>query len=194
MSISKAIGKYGVESFIIEEIDSANNLCELNRLEAHYVRKLNSLNRNFGYNVRHGGENSQISEETKKKLSEIAKKRIKNGNAKKVINTETGKIYDSATNCWEENKNILGISVNTFRDKLRGSYGNNTSFRYLDEKYKSVEFTNNGRKKVINIETGKIYESISETAKTNGINRITLNYKLLNQKKNDTAFRYLENY
>ena len=61
--ISKAIQKYGKENFIVEEIDTAESLEELNKKEAEWIDKLEALKK--GYNIRPGGNNSKLSEEIK---------------------------------------------------------------------------------------------------------------------------------
>jgi len=74
--LKNAIQKYGKDTFIIEIIDGANNLTELNYLEQHYIHVYNSLAPN-GYNLRNGGNNELHSEESKIKMrkpkSETAK-------------------------------------------------------------------------------------------------------------------------
>lgn len=49
-------------------------------------------------------------------------------------------------------------------------------------------------KKIIDIETNIIYNSITEVSKIFKINRTTLNAKLSGQNKNNTSFKYLETY
>lgn len=66
--IKNAIQKYGKENFIIEQIDSAESLSELNEKEKYWIDKLNSLTPN-GYNLRTGGDNHKASEDTKRKMS-----------------------------------------------------------------------------------------------------------------------------
>lgn len=62
-----AIQKYGPENFTIEEIDGANSLSELNYLEEHYIYINDSMTPN-GYNIKKGGNNKRIPEETKIKI------------------------------------------------------------------------------------------------------------------------------
>jgi group I intron endonuclease len=65
-----AIQKYGWDNFehiIIEEVCS---LEEANQREQYWINYYNSINREYGYNIRPGGNNSLLSEETKKKMSQ----------------------------------------------------------------------------------------------------------------------------
>ncbi len=91
-----SINKYGIENFKIEIIDSsAISIENLNKLEEYYIKQFNSTDRNFGYNLTYGGQNSKRSteacikcgnamrgkkhtEECKKRMSEI-KLGIKHG-------------------------------------------------------------------------------------------------------------------
>jgi len=66
----KAICKYGKENFIVETIDTACSLDELNKKEIYYISLLKSID--YGYNTRPGGactEKTPSKEETKKKIS-----------------------------------------------------------------------------------------------------------------------------
>ena len=139
-AISAAIRKYGKENFIIEQIDSAISLEELNIKEITYIKALNSLSPN-GYNLELGGQNKKCHEETKSKISETLKGRPfpnrQNGAAKgrpvsqerremisktmtgqpqpwkykKVQCIETGVIYESVNACAKEhNVNRVTIS------------------------------------------------------------------------------------
>ena len=68
VAISGAIKKYGIESFMAEQIDSADSIQELNKKETYWIEKLNTLSPN-GYNLTTGGDGKKFSEETKRKMS-----------------------------------------------------------------------------------------------------------------------------
>jgi len=63
--LQNAFNKYGEKSFIYEIIDSATSITELNTLEKYYIQQFKSLDRQFGYNLRSGGDSNLMSEETK---------------------------------------------------------------------------------------------------------------------------------
>ena len=69
MLISRAIQKHGKENFDIKMIDFCVSLEVLNAAEAEYIESLNALHPN-GYNLRPGGNNSPLSEESKNKIRE----------------------------------------------------------------------------------------------------------------------------
>lgn len=56
LPLTNAIRKYGTKSFIIEKLDEAETEEELNIKEKDWIKKLNSLDKNIGYNVSEGGE------------------------------------------------------------------------------------------------------------------------------------------
>ena len=52
----KAMRKYGIENFTIEEIDNTDDFKELGKLERNYSRKYDCTNPQIGYNLTDGGE------------------------------------------------------------------------------------------------------------------------------------------
>lgn len=101
--LSRAIKKYGKDNFIVEEIDTADSIDELNVKESYWIYYYKSYNSKFGYNLEFGGNKNKkvtkktrnkisklhkgkkISEETKKKMSESARLR---GNCRKTLEVE----------------------------------------------------------------------------------------------------------
>lgn len=72
-ALRHAIEKYGVDSFLIEEVLRVSNQTELDAQECHHIQQFNSLVPG-GYNLTSGGEGGYTrSEETRKKLSEAGR-------------------------------------------------------------------------------------------------------------------------
>lgn len=105
LKLSRAIRKYGEESFIISEIDSAKTKEELNTKEIYWIDFYDSLN--SGYNKTLGGEggNTYIGKtedelkEIKNKIS-IANRGANNGNKGQYVgekNSMYGKHHSDAT-------------------------------------------------------------------------------------------------
>ena len=102
--IHRAILKYGEENFIIEQLTTADNQEELNDLEMKIIKFFNCLTPN-GYNIREGGGNSKLSEETKRKVSEALKGRpahnkgipMSEGAKKNMSDSQKGKIRSEET-------------------------------------------------------------------------------------------------
>jgi len=72
--ILKAIKKYGKENFIIEKLEKCNFLEELDKREIYWIKKLNSKNRDIGYNITDGGQGTHGYIFTKKIREKIGKK------------------------------------------------------------------------------------------------------------------------
>ncbi len=80
-----AMKKYGVENFIISKLaeftsnDKAETLSWANYIEEFLIGFLNARNKHIGYNIMNGGDNRQMSQETKNKIrkSNIGKKHTK---------------------------------------------------------------------------------------------------------------------
>jgi len=74
--LNNSIKKYGIDNFKIKIIDSAKDKKELDDKEEYYILKYNTLNRDFGYNLRHGGSSGNLTQETKDKISKKLKGRV----------------------------------------------------------------------------------------------------------------------
>lgn len=68
-----AILKYGWDNFDHEIIASNLTKEEADNFEKLLIEKLNTMNHEYGYNLREGGHSSHMSEETKRKMSESRK-------------------------------------------------------------------------------------------------------------------------
>jgi len=66
--LSKAIKKYGKESFTIKVIEVCNSINKLNKKEQYWIKFYNSQIPN-GYNLTTGGKNCQHSDISRKKIS-----------------------------------------------------------------------------------------------------------------------------
>ena len=66
--LQNAYKKYGVENFKFEILEFCELECLVSK-EEEYIKKYNSFNNKFGYNLTSGGEHKKLSESTKKKLS-----------------------------------------------------------------------------------------------------------------------------
>jgi len=72
--LHRAIAKYGIENFSIEQIDFAETLEQLNLMEETYIKAFNCLSP-IGYNLLPGGKNRRAHQETRNKISEKLKGR-----------------------------------------------------------------------------------------------------------------------
>ena len=75
----EALLKYGFESFEWEVIDQANTQEEIDILEKKYIKECLSTNKEYGYNLKHGGkEGGLYNEECRRRLGESTKKKWSN--------------------------------------------------------------------------------------------------------------------
>lgn len=101
MIISKAISKYGKEAFEMELLQECSSIEELNKAEQKWIKLLNNLAPR-GYNLKEGGKNGRLSEETKIKIG--------NSNRGKKVSPETIKklsVSHIGNKQTEETKNKL---------------------------------------------------------------------------------------
>ena len=163
--------RYGVENHTFEIIMECKKN-ELNYYERHYQEYYNVLDE-YGLNLKYTqvAEKKQVySEETRKKLSQnhVSKK-------EGYVNHMKGKTHS------EETKRKIS-------EKSKGK-------KMSEDAKIKMSLTRNlenscGRKKVINIETGEIYISISECIRSTGAKKLF--EKLNGSRKNKTPFRYYE--
>lgn len=71
-ALHNAILKYGKENFSIEVIDTAVNESELNSKEKYWISELNTLSPN-GYNLKTGGDRSELVEDSIDKIRTTVK-------------------------------------------------------------------------------------------------------------------------
>ena len=87
------IRKYGIENFIIEEIDHATSLEELGELERKYIKQFDSTNRNNGYNLTYGGEHNELDANPRARLTTEEVVTIRNYYAECKL---------TCSQCWEQ--------------------------------------------------------------------------------------------
>lgn len=116
-------------------------------------------------NITNGGEGGCGRVLSEKELLNLSTRMTggKNPTARKVINTKTGKIYESASEASKDYE----FSYDSLLKKLSGHKRNNSHFIYLD-KYNEGYLPDNveslHKKKVINVDTGKIFDSVKDCA------------------------------
>ncbi len=92
--IGKAINKYGIDNFVVEQIDFAKDKFELVEKERYWIKQLNTIVP-YGYNLTTGGEGSKgftISDVSRKKMS-----LAKSGKYDGKNNPNYGKIHSAET-------------------------------------------------------------------------------------------------
>jgi len=104
-AIHRAIEKYGKENFDIVQIDSAVTKEDLNKKEIYWISFYNSMNKDFGYNLKEGGNSSVLCEESRKKIAKThLGKKYTTERKLNISNSLKGRRLS------EEHKNNLSIS------------------------------------------------------------------------------------
>jgi group I intron endonuclease len=160
--LSNSIKKYGGFNFIIEELFNGDlTRTEADEIETYYIKYYASQHRDIGYNIKNGGNSVPMTQATKDKIS------IKNKGRKcseKELNVRKLKYVDR----YSKNK-LEEIRVNNSLSKSGGK--------------------NPRAIKIINIETGEIFDCIKHAAINYNIKKATLSWQLKNNKSK--IFRYL---
>lgn len=183
MLIDKAIYKYGKENFIIETIDKASSISELNEKEKYWIKFYNSTDRNIGYNLTLGGEGGNTYLYKSNEELKIIKQKISkansgknNGMAKsiKALNVKTNEVIHFETlnaalkyfNHKQKASFVLHcnkLAKYLWRGEWTFAYENDEFMTDLIEKYDS-SLRNGHKVKIIDLETNKeeVFNSISK--------------------------------
>lgn len=163
----KALAKYGIDNFEIAIIDNAETIDELNEKEAYWIKYYNSFSEN-GYNMCEGGGNTKgyhHKDISKKAMSE----------KKKVAyigegNPFYGKYHSEATR-------------KRFSETRKG--------RKLTEEWKiHISEGSICKRKVKNIETNEIFDSIKEAAEKYNIKATHITRVCRGKRKKTGGFHW----
>lgn len=143
-ALRNAITKHGKDQFHIESVFQCNSMEELNKKEKELIENLNSIAPN-GYNLRTGGDNFLMSDETKNKMSKSKMGVLKSEETKKRMSEAWKGVPKPKSEEWRKKQSL----------KMMGKKHSPEAKRKMAEAKK---------KKVICNETGVIYPSITETA------------------------------
>lgn len=169
--LSKAILKYGHSNFICEQIDTANNLTELNNKEKYYIKLFNSTDPNIGYNMTIGGDGGNTYQFKTKEEMEVIKQKlsksnkgIKNGMAKPLyaLNVKTGEVkYFECNGDCERYFDIKngGIFVKHCLKEVKFYYKDEWTFSY-DKNFMKLKFSSDRKTsgtpiRITNLKTNK---------------------------------------
>lgn len=137
--VDKAIQKYGIENFTVEQIDLAENIDELNQKEMHWIEHYDCITPK-GYNQCYGGNNTcgyHHKEESKQKMS-IKKSQNYIGEGNPFYNKTHSE--ESRKKMSEARKGLKHLTEE--------------QIKRLRESHHTV--------KVINVDTGEVFDSIKD--------------------------------
>jgi len=180
-----AINKYGKQNFDHWVMVRCDSLEEMNHREEYYIRLFNSTNKNIGYNISKGGNNREVSEETRNKLS-ASKMGENNPMFGKIPSEETRKKISIANS--GENNYMFGKSPSEeTRAKMSASKMGETHPLFgktrSEETRKKISNAKNSVKIAIFCpELNKNFESINQAARFINCNPSSV-FAVLYQKK-----------
>jgi group I intron endonuclease len=194
---------YGVENHTFEIIKECE-IYELNYYERHFQEYFDAIGE-YGLNciLTNVGEKKQVhNEETIKKMSEWHKGKVVSKETRKKISEASKNISEETRKKMSESKKGTKQSEETIKkrvEKIKGKKRSEESKQKMSEKHKGKKMSEEARKKmseskskkVINTETGEIYNSVTEMCKILGLNRSTITNRLSGHLKNNTPFQYL---
>lgn len=149
---NSAILKYGWDAFLHEIWYTDLTVEEANALEIKMIEKYNSANREFGYNIDLGGnQTGKVSEETKRKHREnqLGEKSHWYGKTG-ALNPMFGKKMS------EEQKEYRRILQ--------------TGKKHTEESKLKMSQNHHAKRKVVCVDTGEVFDSITIAANAKGLN------------------------
>lgn len=170
-----AYKKYGINNFKFQIIC----ICfdeDCDRFEEEYIKKFNTIRPN-GYNLKSGGNNSKLSEETKQLISKRLKENMTDERRKKLSETHKGKKIS------EEHKKILSAKQKQFWQNMSPE----EKQQRLEDRMNNPNYVNSCKKTLqkgadaLKKRVGKFdqngnllesFESITDASNTTNISRV----------------------
>ena len=165
--------KYGIDNFEYKLLCICfDNDC--NKFEEEYIKKYNTLYPN-GYNLKSGGNNHKLSEETKQLIREKNIGKISHNKGKKISEEQKHKLRQSAL-FWHSNNKIT--KSRETKEKISESLKNfHVKNKVKNKRCVKVE------KYDLNNNYIKTYNSINEAAIDVGITQMMINRASSNEEK-----------
>ena len=189
--VYNAILKYGWDNIIHKILYRGLSREEAEEKEIELIKAFNTNSHKDGYNVEKGGNTSEVSEETKKKISEKRKAYFKNNkhwNSGRHLSEETKKKISKAHSGMKYSEDTRKKKSELFRGKNNPMYGTKIPKKHKAKLQEaSVKATSRACKC---IETGTIYKSIAEASRQTNINSRTIAYVCNKDPRYKTAGGY----
>jgi group I intron endonuclease len=136
--LQRAFNKYGESNFKFTVLNYSTNKTTLDKLEEDYIIRYNTLNDNYGYNLKHGGAKGKLSSESCLKLSESRKGIVfSKEHREKLSKVNKGKKHSLKTR-EKMSKSRIG--------KLHPFYGKKHSYKSKKKMSKNSSRWNKGKK------------------------------------------------
>ena len=166
-TFDRALKKYGLDAFDIEQIDSADSVDELNQKEIYWIEFYNCVVPN-GYNMCEGGGNTKgfhHKEESKRKMAEI-----------------------KSTSYWGENNPFFG-KTHSEEARQKMSAKRKGMAHLTPEAIQKVR-ASHYKAKVRNIDTGEVFDSVKEAALKYGLKDTHITRVCKGHRKRTGGFRW----
>lgn len=175
-----AIKKYSWDAFIPYVLETVETVDEANEREAYYISLYNSMDEKCGYNLFPGGDNKEMTDETRRLISSKAKERY----VDKTANPMYGRTH-SASAIEKQRQKKLGENNPMFGSKwtetqrknsgVKGKKLNLTAERRAELSSRMQEIGQTvGLRSVRCIEDGTEYASMSVAATEHGVSKSTM--------------------
>ena len=166
-TFDRALKKYGLDAFDIEQIDSTDSVDELNQKEIYWIEFYNCVVPN-GYNMCEGGGNTKgfhHKEESKRKMAEI-----------------------KSTSYWGENNPFFG-KTHSEEARQKMSAKRKGMAHLTPEAIQKVR-ASHYKAKVRNIDTGEVFDSVKEAALKYGLKDTHITRVCKGHRKRTGGFRW----
>lgn len=195
VKLYNSLKKYGVENHQFDIIEYCSEE-DLNCSERFWQDEFGGICKNtLNCLLQECGEERRThGEESRRKMSQNSTSKGTRGlkkNSIKVIDIITKKEYSSIREAAFYNN----IGIKQLAERLRGDINNDTNLIYLEDYLQGktiIPKRNKTLVRVLDTKTGIIYESITEAAKANNLNNVTLGDYLLGRYENKTTLRRFE--
>ena len=199
-----AIRKYGWDNIEHEVISTGLDKEQAYAMEAGLIAKYDSTNQAKGYNMSIGGERSALgicrSSETRRKISE-SKKGVNHPNYGKHLSSETRRKMSEAN----KGRRHSEESRRKISEANKGHTVSSDTRQKISEALKGANNPNYGKhlssetrrkmseakcKKVVCVETGEAYQSLSEASKAAGVSPSAISNALRGKSKMSGGYHW----
>lgn len=201
-AFARAILKYGWDSFEHQIIASNLTKEEADNFEKLLIKKLNTMDSKYGYNLREGGSNGALSKETRRRISESTKgekshmygKHLNESTKKKISDFRKGVLAS------EETKRKMSESRKGENNYFYGKHHTEESRRKISESQKGLRMGKNhiGARRVKQYDLQgnllKIWDCMSDAGRELGISNHNIYNCCKDNRKTSGGFiwRYFE--
>ncbi len=197
-AIHKAICSYGKDNFLIYEIDRGETQESLDRKEHLWIDTLNTMTPH-GYNLKTGGlEGSVYTEESRKKMSEARKGKYAGENH--PMYGKPGYTRGKKLSADMRRRMSEGCKKSKLHNKFKPGKDNPNYGKILTDEQKQViadgarkwrdNNTPSWAKKVVNVDTGMVFDSIKEAGKHHGISTQHIGCVCSGRRKTTGGYRW----